>query len=227
MDLISYNINSNKKIKIENYINYLNKGIDDFIKTDIFKILNKKFLINDLFIHKSINVNNEKLKTKDNNFLYNRIYEFEFIELSGIIYYSFFNKEIITFIGDFTKKNNFYEIHCNLDNETPEQLSIYQKSLLELGANDAWFENIVMKKSRPAVKLCVLIKRDKLYFFINWILKKSKTLGVRYYPVHRLELYRTNTNTSKNKEYFSIDGKKNKKPEADFLEKEFMKNILI
>lgn len=77
------------------------------------------------------------------------------------------------------------ELHCNLDDQTPEQIGFALERLLEAGALDVWTQPIGMKKSRPGTLLCVLCRpsdRDKM---LQMLFAHTSTLGVREYPVRR------------------------------------------
>ena len=52
------------------------------------------------------------------------------------------------------------QLETNLDDMTPETLAYVQERLLASGASDVWYIPIVMKKSRPAVTLCVLCEES-------------------------------------------------------------------
>ncbi len=75
------------------------------------------------------------------------------------------------------------EVHANIDDMTPEHLSFLQERLLEVGADDAWQEPIVMKKGRLATKVCALTSPQRLSAVQKTFFKYSSTLGLRIYPV--------------------------------------------
>ena len=47
-----------------------------------------------------------------------------------------------------------------------------------------------MKKGRPGLLLTVVCKKSKLKKISNFILNFTSTIGIRYYPVDRIELER-------------------------------------
>lgn len=84
---------------------------------------------------------------------------------------------------------NMLMIETNLDDMPGEWMGYVLERLLELGAKDAYYTPIFMKKNRPAQKLSVLLSIDKLDVISDLIFKETTTLGLRYFPVtcHRLE----------------------------------------
>ncbi len=72
------------------------------------------------------------------------------------------------------------ELEANIDDQTSEQISYAMNLLLDMGAKDVFVTPIVMKKSRMASKLTVLIDPREKNKFIKAILNHTTTLGVRY-----------------------------------------------
>jgi uncharacterized protein (TIGR00299 family) protein len=82
-------------------------------------------------------------------------------------------------------------IQTNIDDMSGELLgSEFQEKLQESGAVDFYLEQVIMKKGRPGVVLNVLVPEGKLDDAINMILQQTSTIGVRYFPVERMELER-------------------------------------
>ncbi|MBL8681580.1 MAG: nickel pincer cofactor biosynthesis protein LarC [Myxococcales bacterium] len=81
--------------------------------------------------------------------------------------------------------------HCvlesNLDDAAGEVLAHATAALLREGALDAWTESIGMKKSRPAVKLCALVRREDRERLSAVLLREAPTLGVRAIECSRVE----------------------------------------
>ncbi|MDH5719517.1 MAG: LarC family nickel insertion protein [Spirochaetia bacterium] len=225
MDLVT--INLGKKQSAKNLEKSLKKFIQNFRKTDLYNE-KRNDLSYDLMrweISLDLRDTPEVIKLKE---ILN-IKDIQFFEInyeaSGVIY---FTEEYFGFrhmLGDFSKEKIFTEIHCNLDNETPEKVATVQKILMTMGARDVWIENIIMKKSRPAVKLCILIERENTSKFICWILENTETLGLRYNEVHRLETYKYKTG-KRAKIYYKLDGKKRTKEEWDYIEKKYNKKAM-
>lgn len=77
------------------------------------------------------------------------------------------------------------ELSCNLDDTTGERLGALQEQLLAAGAADVWCEALVMKKSRPGVKLCLLVDESARERCIELVLRESGSFGVRFHRVER------------------------------------------
>ncbi len=88
------------------------------------------------------------------------------------------------------KEQDVVELAANLDDMTGEELGFAMEMLLKEGALDVYFEQIIMKKSRPAVKLCCLCPPSEKEKFAKLILKHTTTIGVRAYPLERFTLDR-------------------------------------
>ncbi|MFT8457758.1 MAG: nickel pincer cofactor biosynthesis protein LarC [Liquorilactobacillus ghanensis] len=77
------------------------------------------------------------------------------------------------------KQDQVMLIETNLDDITGEQLADAVAGLLERGAKDAWSEPIVMKKGRPAYKLCLLVEPRQQQILIKYLFAKTPAIGVR------------------------------------------------
>ena len=62
--------------------------------------------------------------------------------------------------------------------------------ILEAGANDIYFENIIMKKGRAAVKITVLCTVENEEKLKKIIFQETTTLGIRRIEIEREELER-------------------------------------
>lgn len=82
------------------------------------------------------------------------------------------------------------ELAANLDDMTGEELGFAMEVLLEEGALDVYFEQIIMKKSRPAVKLVCMCRPEEKEKFAELILKHTATIGVRGYTMERFTMER-------------------------------------
>lgn len=87
-------------------------------------------------------------------------------------------------------EDEIYEVACNIDDMSGELLGSVMKLMLEDGALDVWVEPIMMKKSRPAQKLCALCTREYLDVILDGILFRTTSFGVRYHKVDRKVLDR-------------------------------------
>lgn len=82
------------------------------------------------------------------------------------------------------------ELAANIDDMTGEELGFAVEMLLEGGALDVYTQSIYMKKSRPAVKLCVIAAPEEAERMAQLIFRYTTTLGIRQYLCHRYELER-------------------------------------
>ncbi len=83
-----------------------------------------------------------------------------------------------------------YMIEANIDDMNPEYYSHLEEKLFEGGALDVYKTQILMKKSRPAVKLSILCSEDCVENMEEVIFLHSSTLGVRKYKVEKSMLER-------------------------------------
>jgi pyridinium-3,5-bisthiocarboxylic acid mononucleotide nickel chelatase len=81
-------------------------------------------------------------------------------------------------------------METNIDDMNPQYFDHVMEHLLAAGARDVFFAPIQMKKNRPATLLtaiCEIPLRDRLAAII---LQETSSIGLRYYPVHRILLRR-------------------------------------
>ena len=81
-------------------------------------------------------------------------------------------------------------IETNIDDMSGEMLGYVQERLFEMGARDAWFTPIQMKKNRPATMLSVIVSADKESEAVEVMMRQTSTLGVRVRPLERIEAER-------------------------------------
>lgn len=74
-------------------------------------------------------------------------------------------------------------LEANIDDMNPEFYEHLMEELLAEGAMDVFLQTIQMKKNRPAVTLCVLMRPEDEAKFRRRIFAETTTLGVRTYPV--------------------------------------------
>lgn len=81
------------------------------------------------------------------------------------------------------------KLEVNLDDMNPEFYGYILDNLFELGVNDAYIVQVIMKKNRPGQVLNILCTEQIKDSVISFLFKETTTLGVRYTPyiVHRLE----------------------------------------
>jgi pyridinium-3,5-bisthiocarboxylic acid mononucleotide nickel chelatase len=81
-------------------------------------------------------------------------------------------------------------IECNIDDMNPEIYEYVMSKLFEAGADDVFFQQIIMKKTRPAIKISVLCKNSLVSSVENILLTETSTLGIRKCQVQKTMLKR-------------------------------------
>ena len=81
-------------------------------------------------------------------------------------------------------------VETNIDDMSPQVYDLLIDKLLGIGALDVFLTPIVMKKSRPAIKLTALVNSPQLQDVCSCILTETTTLGVRIYEAGRKKLSR-------------------------------------
>ncbi len=79
-------------------------------------------------------------------------------------------------------------METNIDDMNPEFYDYLIEGLLAAGAMDVFLQPIQMKKNRPAVTLCVMMRPEDEEQFRRRIFAETTTLGVRTYPVTKYML---------------------------------------
>ena len=77
------------------------------------------------------------------------------------------------------KPEGIWELNCNVDDMTGEQIGFALDTLMERGALDVFTIPIGMKKSRPGILLTVLCKEADKEKLVSLIFKHTTTLGIR------------------------------------------------
>jgi uncharacterized protein (TIGR00299 family) protein len=119
------------------------------------------------------------------------------------------------------KTVNAVVMECNIDDMNPERYAYVMERLFEAGADDVYLQNIMMKKSRPAVMLSVLCDPGKIPAVEHLLFTETSTLGVRYRYVKKAMLDRraatmdTPWGTVRLKEAYYRGEKLRTKPEYD------------
>lgn len=98
--------------------------------------------------------------------------------------------ECSTDAADTDSIDSVSELAANIDDMTGEELGFAAEKLMKAGALDVYFEQITMKKFRPAVKLCCICREEERKRFAALILKYTSTLGVREYRCSRFIMKR-------------------------------------
>jgi uncharacterized protein (TIGR00299 family) protein len=99
------------------------------------------------------------------------------------------------FLGETTKDNDTetvpsYIIECNIDDMNPEFYDYIIDSLFSAGAKDVYITPIIMKKSRPAVKLSILCTPDAENGINEVLFRETSTIGIRKYSIDKTMLER-------------------------------------
>jgi uncharacterized protein (DUF111 family) len=71
------------------------------------------------------------------------------------------------------------ELSANIDDMTGEELGFAMEALFAAGALDVWYTPIIMKKSRPAVKLSCLVNPDDEKRIVRIMFRYTETAGIR------------------------------------------------
>ena len=82
------------------------------------------------------------------------------------------------------------ELSFNVDDMTGEEIGFATEKLFEAGAWDVYTVPIYMKKSRPAIKVCVICSEDAREKVLSCVYKYTTTIGVRGTALERFCLDR-------------------------------------
>lgn len=85
---------------------------------------------------------------------------------------------IRAFIKD-SDTDTVFELRCQIDDMTGEELGYALNKMLTLGAKDAYIKPIVMKKSRPAFEFTVICSPADKDELTQQMFKHTTTLGIR------------------------------------------------
>lgn len=88
-----------------------------------------------------------------------------------------------------------YELQCNVDDMTGEQMGFALERFLELGAADAFTVPIHMKKSRPGTMICVICTPESKETLTKAMFQYTSTAGIRERKTERSILKRYSTET--------------------------------
>ena len=76
-------------------------------------------------------------------------------------------------------RDEIFELSCNLDDMTGEELGFAMEALLDAGALDVYTVPIGMKKNRPGVMLNVLCRPESREKMVELLFLHTTTIGVR------------------------------------------------
>ena len=82
------------------------------------------------------------------------------------------------------------ELRCNIDDQSPEQISYASELLLVNGALDVYSTPVVMKKGRLGTLFTVVCKEENREKIVKLIFKHTTTIGIRETFCHRYILDR-------------------------------------
>jgi hypothetical protein len=89
-----------------------------------------------------------------------------------------------------TLRDTAVMLECNIDDMSPELHGYLMEKLFEQGADDVFFTPVIMKKSRPAVILNVLCRKEQEDRMTELFLTETSTLGLRSAAVNKIMLRR-------------------------------------
>jgi uncharacterized protein (TIGR00299 family) protein len=81
-----------------------------------------------------------------------------------------------------------YELNCNIDDMTPEDMGHMTDLLLEEGALDVTISPLIMKKGRPGQRLTCLCRQNDKERIARLILENTSTIGLRMWKAERFEM---------------------------------------
>ncbi len=91
---------------------------------------------------------------------------------------------------DDTEKQEAFLVECNIDDMNPEMYEEVMEALLERGAHDVFLTPVIMKKSRPAVKISVLCGQSERPAIEEILWLSTSTFGLRCQRVSKSMLQR-------------------------------------
>lgn len=83
------------------------------------------------------------------------------------------------------------QLETNVDDATPQQVAHTQARLMEAGALDAWVTAATFKKGRSGWVVGVILEPAKLQALSEILVSELPTLGLRCWPLQRLEAQRS------------------------------------
>lgn len=83
------------------------------------------------------------------------------------------------------------QLETNLDDATPQQVALAQARLMEAGALDVWVTSATFKKGRSGWVLGMIVEPSRLDALASILTRELPTLGLRMWPIQRLEAERS------------------------------------
>lgn len=93
-------------------------------------------------------------------------------------------------LGNLYESSSLIVLETNIDDTSPEIIGYVKEKLMNEGAKDVWITPIQMKKNRPGVTISVLTNPQSKTILEEILFAETTTLGIRFYPVDRIEVYR-------------------------------------
>jgi len=87
--------------------------------------------------------------------------------------------------GNTFPQDQLWQLDCNIDDATGQQIAFCQKQLFDAGVNDCFVTAIQMKKNRPASLLTVLCDDTHLSTVEHLLFTHTPTIGIRRHRVFR------------------------------------------
>jgi pyridinium-3,5-bisthiocarboxylic acid mononucleotide nickel chelatase len=114
-----------------------------------------------------------------------------------------------------------YVVQADLDDMAPEYVAAARDDLVGAGARDVVLSRVDMKKGRPGIRIEALVDRPSLTGVLDALFIGTRTIGVRYWEVHRAVLDREEEvrewrgHRIRHKRVRLPDGRTRTKPEFD------------
>ena len=87
-------------------------------------------------------------------------------------------------------ENSVIILETNIDDMNPQYFESVMNRLFAAGALDVFLENIIMKKSRPGIKLTAIVKEHDVDKMADILFNETTTIGIRIYRADRKILER-------------------------------------
>lgn len=88
------------------------------------------------------------------------------------------------------EKDRVKIIEANIDDMNPQIFEYLLERLMDEGALDAYLQNIIMKKGRPAIKVSVICADKAVDKMARILMEETTTIGIRVTDADRLKLPR-------------------------------------
>ena len=87
-------------------------------------------------------------------------------------------------------ESRLYMVETSIDDSTAQELSYAQEKLFQIGAKDVYFCPCYMKKNRPGYTIGAIVEKSLLTKAAEVLFSATTTIGLRYYPINRIEMDR-------------------------------------